>query len=99
MRPTVRRLASKTSFQTTMLATPVSSSWVRKVTPLAVPGRCRTSTMPALRSRTPSRASPTRAALATLKCPVEHLHRHRINDAALQETDEEMVEESPRPAV
>ncbi|MNR35343.1 hypothetical protein D3C85_1531820 [compost metagenome] len=39
----------------------------------------------------------TQAALATLKCPVEHLHRHRINDAALLETDEEMVEESLRP--
>lgn len=37
------------------------------------------------------------AALTTLKCPVEHLHRHRINDAALQERDEEMVEESPGP--
>lgn len=41
----------------------------------------------------------TKAALATLKCPVEQLHRHRINDAARQETDEEMVEESPRPPV
>ena len=37
------------------------------------------------------------AALTTLNCPVEHLHRHRINDAALPETDEEMVEESTRP--
>ena len=37
------------------------------------------------------------AALTTLNCPVEHLHRHRINDAALPETDEEMVEESNRP--
>ena len=37
------------------------------------------------------------AALTTLNCPVEHLHRHRINDAVLPETDEEMVEESTRP--
>lgn len=34
------------------------------------------------------------AALATLKCTVEHLHRHRVNAFAPQETDEEMVEES-----
>lgn len=36
------------------------------------------------------------AALATLNCPVEHLHR-RINAAAPTETDEEMVEELSRP--
>ena len=34
------------------------------------------------------------AALATLKCPVEHLHRHRVSAFAPQETDEDMVEES-----
>ncbi|MGO4409997.1 MULTISPECIES: patatin-like phospholipase family protein [unclassified Brevundimonas] len=36
-------------------------------------------------------------ALATLKCPVEHLHRTPVNDAAQQETDEEMVEALTRP--
>ncbi|WP_447909297.1 patatin-like phospholipase family protein [Brevundimonas bullata] len=39
------------------------------------------------------------AALATLKCPVEHLHRHRVSAFAPPETDEEMVEESSPPAV
>ncbi|MGH7027505.1 patatin-like phospholipase family protein [Brevundimonas sp.] len=38
-------------------------------------------------------------ALATLKCPVERLHRKPVNDAAPPETDEEMAEESPRPPV
>ncbi|MNR36161.1 hypothetical protein D3C85_1540570 [compost metagenome] len=35
------------------------------------------------------------AAMTTLKCPVEHLHR-RVSAFAPLETDEEMVEESPR---
>ncbi|WEK58674.1 MAG: patatin-like phospholipase family protein [Candidatus Brevundimonas phytovorans] len=39
------------------------------------------------------------AALTTLTCPVEHLHRHRVSAFAPRETDEEMVEESPRPDV
>jgi len=39
------------------------------------------------------------AALTTLKCPVEHLHRRRVSAFAPPETDEEMVEESPRPPV
>lgn len=38
----------------------------------------------------------TQAALTTLKCPVEHLHRRRVSAFAPAETDEEMVEESPR---
>ena len=39
----------------------------------------------------------TQAALVTLKCPVEHLHRHRVSAFEQQETDEEMVEVSTRP--
>ena len=35
---------------TTMLAMPVSSSSVMNTTPLALPGRCRTSTTPAQRT-------------------------------------------------
>ena len=44
---TVRRCLSIMSGQTTMLATPVSSSTVMKQTPLAEPGRWRISTTPA----------------------------------------------------
>ena len=44
---TTRRLFSKTLGQMTILAMPVSSSRVAKMTPLAVPGRWRTSTRPA----------------------------------------------------
>lgn len=40
-----------------------------------------------------------KTALATLKCPVEHLHRGPVNDAAPPETGEEMVEASLRPDV
>ena len=40
----------------TRFATPVSSSSVTNVMPLAVPGRCRTSTNPATRTCRPGRA-------------------------------------------
>ena len=45
---TARRFFSNTLGQTMMLAMPVSSSSVAKITPVAVPGRCRTSTSPAV---------------------------------------------------
>jgi hypothetical protein len=50
---TARRNSSYFAFHTTMLATPVSSSSVMKITPFAVPGRCRTSTSPATTTRAP----------------------------------------------
>ncbi len=45
------RYCSITFGHTTILAMPVSSSSVMKTTPLALPGRCRTSTTPAQRTR------------------------------------------------
>ena len=53
----MRRFFSKTVGQTTRLAMPLSSSSVMNMTPLALPGRWRTSTMPAASSHRPSRAS------------------------------------------
>ena len=50
---TARRKRSKIFAQTTMLAVPVSSSSVTKITPLAVPGRWRQITMPATATRAP----------------------------------------------
>ena len=52
----VRRCRSNTFGQTTRLAMPLSSSSVMNITPLALPGRCRTSTRPAASSQRPSRA-------------------------------------------
>ena len=43
---TLFRHRLKTFGQTTMFETPVSSSRVRKITPLAVPGRCLVMTRP-----------------------------------------------------
>ena len=54
---TMRRKRSNTRRQTTTLAMPVSSSSVMKMTPLAVPGRWRTSTRPATVTALPSPAS------------------------------------------
>ena len=50
---TARRKRSKVLAQTTTLAVPVSSSRVTKITPLAVPGRCRQTTSPATATRAP----------------------------------------------
>src|SRR5690606_37048957 len=50
---TTTRCSSKTCFQTTRLTKPVSSSSVMKVTPAAVPGRCRLITTPAYRILVP----------------------------------------------
>ena len=50
---TMGRNASKIFGQTIVLAAPVSSSSVMKITPLALPGRCRTSTSPATVTRRP----------------------------------------------
>ena len=55
------RCRSNSFGQTTILAIPVSSSIVMKMTPLAEPGRCRTSTRPATVTRAPSRAEGRRA--------------------------------------
>ena len=54
---TTRRCFSIIFGHTTILAMPVSSSSVRKITPLAVPGRCRTSTSPATVTRWPASRS------------------------------------------
>ena len=59
----MRRFFSNTLGQTTMLTMPVSSSSVRKITPLAVPGRWRTSTRPATLTRRPASLSSQCAAL------------------------------------
>ena len=58
---TLRKVAI-TLGQMTRLATPVSSSSVTKQTPLALPGRWRTSTSPASRSRAPCAIPATSAA-------------------------------------
>ena len=62
----VRRFCSKTFGQTTRLAMPVSSSSVMNSTPLAEPGRWRTSTIPAASSDRPSRA-PMASAQVTIR--------------------------------
>ncbi len=56
------RCRSNSFGQTTILAIPVSSSIVMKMTPLAEPGRWRTSTRPATLTRAPCAAPPSPAA-------------------------------------
>ena len=52
---TTGRYVSNARAHTMVLAMPVSSSSVMKITPLAVPGRWRTSTSPATVTRSPLR--------------------------------------------
>ena len=59
---TMARKRSKIFGQTMMLATPVSSSSVAKITPDAVPGRWRTRTSPATETRRPLCMSGRRSA-------------------------------------
>ena len=54
-----RRHFSRMLGQTTTFTVPVSSSSVMKITPLALPGRWRTSTSPAVAARAPSCARAT----------------------------------------
>src|SRR5262245_24690971 len=63
---TTRRFLAKTLGHTTTLTIPVSSSSVRKITPLAVPGRWRTSTRPATAARRPANRSSQCSALVRM---------------------------------
>lgn len=63
-----RRWGSAKAAHTTTLTIPYSSSSVTKVTPLAIPGRCRSTTKPAIRVGAPAR--PAISSAAALKAPV-----------------------------
>ena len=74
---TIARSRSKTFGHTMILATPVSSSSVMKMTPCAVPGRWRTSTRPATVTRAPFL---TELSASERKIP-RAVRRARMNEA------------------
>ncbi|MOA27736.1 hypothetical protein D3C78_1486290 [compost metagenome] len=81
----IGRYFSKTFGQTMALATPVSSSIVMKITPLAEPGRWRTSTSPATVTLRPTGAV-ARARLSTSPCP-ESAARRKETGCAFSEKE------------
>ena len=82
---TILRCLSNTSGQITRLATPVSSSMVMNTTPLALPGRWRISTRPAIDRRLPSRTDLTCSAVTNFCARImfaQEVHRMRFQAQA-----------------